>query len=406
MIWHRLRSLMQAMRGGHRIGDAVGIQSDEQCLDERDHSDSSNSVNDGLPWEQLVRYGAGDATPEELAALTSWQEESPANGQLLRRVARLAKLSQAADALRHTDAGWERLQQRLQRVAADTPGTTRVLSVRRRVDAAFSASSGRPVWHRNAAIGVAAMALAAAGVATWYLQPTPAPVMQEIETQRGERMEFGLPDGSHVVLGAESRLRFDSNGFTKARTLFLEGQGYFAVAHDTKHPFIVRARGAAIQAVGTAFGVRAYDEDSTVDVAVASGRVLMRAGLGASDVEEVLDIGDLGQVDSARRLTVLRGANLDVYLGWVRGRLIYDMTPASAVARDLERWYDVSIQINSGASSESLRVSMTLDPTQPAPVSLQRFAEVLNLHLVQTGRDVALLPRTSPAHSDPGARHP
>jgi hypothetical protein len=77
------------------------------------------------------------------------------------------------------------------------------------------------------------------------------------------------------------------------------------------------------------------------------------------------------------------------------------MAPAANVVRDLERWYDVSIQIDSAAQRSDLRVSITIDPTQPAPVSLQRFAEVLRLRVISSGKMVELvrdtLPRRAPA---------
>jgi transmembrane sensor len=362
-------------------------------------------MNEG-PWELLVRYGAGDASPDETAAIASWRDERAENARLLRRIARLATLSRTADALRHTDAGWERLQHRMER-STETDGGARVLAVRRRpFDATLSGARARSSWRSRVLAGVAAAALVALGLAAWHIESIPTPPLQEIATHRGERLEFGLPDGSHVVLGAESRLRYAAIGFAKERTLYLEGQGFFAVSHDPEHPFVVHVRGAAVQAVGTAFGVRAYHDDSTVDVAVANGRVLMRAGSEAPHDDAVLDRGDLGEIDPAGRVHVRRGANLDPYLGWVRGRLIYDMAPASTVVRDLERWYDVSIHMGGDAQSSTPLVSMTVDPTQPAMVSLQRFAEVLRRHVVSSGSDVELVRDTLSSRSEPGAHIP
>ncbi|HEX6536659.1 MAG TPA: FecR domain-containing protein [Gemmatimonadaceae bacterium] len=347
-------------------------------------------MTDGYPWELLVRYGAGDATPDEMARLASWRGDDAERSRVLRRVGRLGELSRVADAARHTDAAWERLHHRMERVAMTAEGGARVLSVRRRRFEATMPTTRTPAWRGRLAAGIAAAALAAISLALWTLRPARPATMREVASRRGERIELGLPDGSHVVLGADSRLRFAATGFARSRTLYLDGQGYFAVAHDTRHPFIVHARGAAVQAVGTAFGVRAYGDDSTVSVAVAHGRVLLRGDAGASGSGTVLDRGDLGQMDLAGRATVRRGANLDPYLGWVHGRLIYDMAPVEDVVRDLERWYDLSIHIDAAAKRADLRVNMTIDPTQPAPVSLQRLAEVLNLRVVQTGETVEL----------------
>jgi transmembrane sensor len=377
----------------------------ERRHDQQDDWDASESMSDEAPWERLVRYGAGDATPDDLAALASWQKERAEHAQLMRRVVRLAALSRTADSLRHADAGWERLQHRLE-LARASEGEARVLPVRRRpFEATAPSARGGVAWRGRAVAGLAAGALIAVGLVAWHLRPVSPLPMREVATHRGERLDLGLPDGSHVVLGAESRLRYSAKDFAAARTLYLEGQGFFAVSHDPKHPFVVHARGATAQAVGTAFGVRAYDDDSTVDVAVAVGRVLMRAKSSAPGADAMLDVGDLGQIDEAGRVTVRRGANLDSYLGWVRGRLIYDMAPAASVVRDLERWYDVSIQIDSAAQRSDLRVSITIDPTQPAPVSLERFAEVLRLHVISSGKMVELVRDTLPRRAS-GAHLP
>jgi transmembrane sensor len=405
MIWHRIRALARSTFGARPSSD-IRVDADEGCLDEHDHQDASDAMRDGMPWEVLVRYGAGEATADELALLARWREERTEHALLLRQVSRLATLSREADALRHTDEGWERLQHRMNVEPVVKDGDARVLPVRRvRFDAALPVRRG---WAMRAAAttGIAAAAIAAIGISAWYLRPSPPPTLAHIATLRGERREFGLPDGSHVVLGAESDLAFDPERFTSNRALYLVGQGYFAVAHDTRHPFIVHSRGAAVQAVGTEFGVRAYPDDSTIDVAVANGRVVMRADSSAKLGEAVLDVGDLGQLDSAGRVTVRHGENLELYLGWVRGRLIYDMAPASTVVRDLERWYDLSILVDSAAESAGLRVSMTLDPAQPAPVSLQRFAEVMNLRVVTFGNTVELVRRASPARTGTRAHVP
>ena len=404
MIWHRIRELLYPRRGKNTPAGVVGDATPESCHDGQDDKHTSESMSDGHPWELLVRYGAGDAIPDELTRIASWRDESAEHARILRRVVRLAALSRAADSARHTEVGWERLQQRLERQDAASSDAVRVLPVRRRrLDASLPATHA-PRRHRLLVAGVAAAALLAAGLAAGLaalaLLPTRAVQMQEIIAHRGQRLEFGLPDGSHVVLGAVSRLRYAAEDFVRDRTLYLDGQGYFAVAHDTRHPFVVHARGAAVQAVGTEFGVRAYDGDSTLNVAVAKGRVLVRTDSSAPGTGTVLDLGDLGQMDSVGRMTVHRGVSLDPYLGWVRGRLIYDMAPPAEVVRDLERWYDVSIHTD-GIERSDLRVSMTIDPTQPAPVSFQRLADVLDLRVVRTGNRVELVPRSAPVRRQP-----
>lgn len=45
------------------------------------------------------------------------------------------------------------------------------------------------------------------------------------------------------------------------------------------------------------------------------------------------------------RITVERPYNAAAYLGWAEDRLFYRRAPLARVAADLERWYDVEIEI-------------------------------------------------------------
>ena len=388
MRWNPMRALARALgrRAEGERDDVVGIDGDDPCHDEHDDRETSDGMSDRYPWELLVRYGAGRVTPGEAERVEAWSAEDPEHARLARRITRLVSVSRAADDARTTDRAWGRLQHRIEEadLAAERP---RVLHVRRRFQATFPASEASGWWTRVAAGAIAAAAVVAVGV--WGWRAAQPPVMREVATRPGERLEIGLPDGSRVVLGAASRIRFTSGRFAHARTIDLDGEAYFTVAHDTKHPFVVRTHGAAVQAVGTAFDVRSYAEDSVVNVAVSEGRVVLRPQSGAIGTGTLLGRGDLGQMDADGRASVQHDANIDRYLAWVRGRLVYDMAPVTMIVHDLERWYDLAITIDDHTRS-TLGVTMTIDPTQPAPRALQRLAEVLNLHVVQQGRHVEL----------------
>ncbi len=85
-----------------------------------------------------------------------------------------------------------------------------------------------------------------------------------------------LADGSIVTLGPLSTLRYSTDG--TGRDLQLTGLGRFRVVHDATRPFVVRAGNATTTDLGTDFVVRAYREDSTVEVAVSTGRVRIAGG--------------------------------------------------------------------------------------------------------------------------------
>jgi transmembrane sensor len=93
---------------------------------------------------------------------------------------------------------------------------------------------------------------------------------QVIQTERGERREVALTDGSVVQVDPESRLRVNY-GPQLRRVLLERGRALFRVAKDSQRPFFVNADGTTVRAVGTAFAVE--EGQDQVVITVAEGRV-------------------------------------------------------------------------------------------------------------------------------------
>jgi transmembrane sensor len=95
---------------------------------------------------------------------------------------------------------------------------------------------------------------------------------QIIDTERGERREVVLSDGSVVQVDPETRLRVKYTA--QARRVFLErGRVLFHVAKNKDRPFLVDADGATVRAVGTTFGVER--QSRRLVITVAEGKVLV-----------------------------------------------------------------------------------------------------------------------------------
>ena len=60
-------------------------------------------------------------------------------------------------------------------------------------------------------------------------------------TAVGQRDSVRLPDGGRVVLGPASQLVVAAGYGERVREVELHGVAYFDVAHDPRHPFVVRA---------------------------------------------------------------------------------------------------------------------------------------------------------------------
>ena len=87
-----------------------------------------------------------------------------------------------------------------------------------------------------------------------------------------------LPDGTRVSLGTRTSFSYDSRYGKSERIVQLEGEAYFEVAKDKEKPFIVKANGINVQALGTSFNIRAHKDDKSVAIILISGKVKVDDG--------------------------------------------------------------------------------------------------------------------------------
>lgn len=94
-----------------------------------------------------------------------------------------------------------------------------------------------------------------------------------ISVQNGSRSRSMLPDGTTVWLNAGSKLFYGGDFKGATREVKLEGEAFFDVVKDAEHPFIVHTSGIDIRVLGTAFNVKAYPEDKSVETTLYRGLV-------------------------------------------------------------------------------------------------------------------------------------
>jgi transmembrane sensor len=319
-----------------------------------------------IDWDLLLRYQGGDCTPAERARFEQWLAADPRHRALL-------------DATRHA-AG---------RVLERAP--VRPMALRRLPDR-------RPTpraWRRWGAMAAAAVLLAAVGARAWRaIVPAHAPApgseaaWRVVTTARGERATLRLRDGSTVVLGAGSTLRYPAGDYP--REVALEGEAFFTIAPDARRPFRVRAGGAVAEQIGTAFGVRAFPGDSAVRVAVKEGKVALGAAAGTAR-GAVLTPGQLGTVRRGDDVTAVAIVNVDVWLAWLDGRLVFDETPLPEALHEIERWHDVEFRLADPALAE--RALTATFAHERLDEVLRVLGAALDARVEREGRVIELRPR-------------
>jgi ferric-dicitrate binding protein FerR (iron transport regulator) len=149
-----------------------------------------------------------------------------------------------------------------------------------------------------------------------------------------------------------------------------------------------------VQAIGTAFSVVRYRQDTSVQVVVSQGKVAVRGE--SSDVAPrgtpaVLAQGDAVEFHSPERVVVRRDVDLNQELSWLTGELSFRRMPLSDVVRVLERWYDVSIVVPDRALAEQ-RVTATFGREGVAEV-ISQLTNALGAQYRNHGRTFVLTSR-------------
>jgi ferric-dicitrate binding protein FerR (iron transport regulator) len=332
----------------------------------------------------LLRLIEGDCSPEEAAAIQAWIVADPKRGELLDRLRAVWRLTG------ETTRDWD-IAESHRRLDRAYPSRSRPARPLRGVGAVPSLElARRPWWKAPWPMQIAAaIAVVLAGSALWLL-PRHAGSSRAFATARGQLSSLGLPDGSRVLLGVDTRLQVPRDYGTRSRTVELEGEAYFVVQHDPTRPFVVRTQHGTTEDLGTEFAVRAYRQEGLMQVVVAEGRVALRGPKGTDSVLVTLRPRERAVLDSGGSATVMRDVPLANDLAWTRGALLFDDAPLAGVIAQLERWYDLEIE-NDHAALADERVTISF-MTKSADEALTALAQVLNVRAIRAGRLVRLVP--------------
>lgn len=162
--------------------------------------------------------------------------------------------------------------------------------------------------------------------------------MMELSTPRGKDCKVTLPDGSQVWLNAESKISFPDKFIGKERKVRIEGEAFFQVVKDTKHPFIVSTDFFSTTVHGTSFNVNAYSA-KTASVTLVTGSVTVRPTNGE---ETMIEPGEMAICDAQGNTQINK---VDTYpvIQWKDGFFYFDNECLIDIMMELGRWYNVSI---------------------------------------------------------------
>ncbi len=214
----------------------------------------------------------------------------------------------------------------------------------------------------------AACALVITSLVAYQLMPRRHTVLPNKENEvitSSSKSKVTLPDGSIVMLNRQSRLVYNKDFGVGKREIHLTGEAYFDIAKNEAIPLTVTAGPVQIRVMGTAFNVRAYNEDSIIETSLIRGSIEVSStdeperSIRMRPNEKIIfskEGSALAPVssDSSRhapkpaqtflQMNRIKPNPTDSTINeivWVQDKLIFSKEPFYSLAQKMERWYQV-----------------------------------------------------------------
>lgn len=171
-------------------------------------------------------------------------------------------------------------------------------------------------------------------------------VYNTIKIPYGKKFHLQLSDGTMVHLNAGTTLKYPVKFIAGGnRQVFLDGEAFFDVAKDKKHPFIVNADELNVRVLGTHFNVSNYPEDAATDVVLVEGSVGMYQSNEEFDAlkNTILKPGFKGSFNKENAKISTKAVITDIYTSWINGGLTFRNMTFKNIITKLERRYNVTI---------------------------------------------------------------
>lgn len=318
--------------------------------------------------ELFAKRLSGEATAEELQELEVYLKDHPDEQYFQEMISNWWSSGRIKEEADNKEDHFRYIMQRSSQQMADDAVQQQapVISI-----------SKRKTWLRIAA---AAVVTGIISFGSWKLFSTnkneslaAKPVHEnEIVSKPGTKSKLILPDGTQVWLNSDSKLVYNSSFNDSLREVTLEGEAYFDVVKNAKKPFIVHTSAINIKVLGTAFNVKSYPQDETIEATLVRGLIEVEKNNEPQSSKillhpneklvfnKVINKVDAGETASNEKLaepvktnlpqrisistlpTTVKDSNR-IETSWVYGRLLFDGDTFKELAAKMERWYNVKI---------------------------------------------------------------
>lgn len=292
-------------------------------------------TNRNIPWDLIVAKLKNTISEEQEQQLAQWLDEEH-NMEVYSELSKLWQTlhSEYSSYTPDLEANWQKLSQRITSGQEEDYNT---LPKRR-----FTLST-------KILLSIASL------IAIMLLS---IPVMRYISGQQSDsfthtysslqgKSRILLPDNTDIWMHNNSSITYDSSFGKKDRTVKLQGEAYFSVAHDNKVPFIVDIDGMYITVHGTQFNVRAADS-SDVYISLFEGSISLKV----ADNNYYILPGQIAKYNKVNNRLTINEGNVELEKCWTQDEIVFRDKDLAHICQFLSRWYGIEIGVDPAIAHE------------------------------------------------------
>jgi len=321
-----------------------------------------NSISERIK-ESIIGYYSGDLNQQQAEELVNWLSDDTENIQLFNEIKEIWQASALISNREfNPDAAFLNLHDKI-RTRNIRPLPPRKISI-------------TLTFLYRVAAGILLVSLLGAGALMVLKKPNSKILSEtyfEAHAPKGSKTLITLSEGTQVWLNAGTTLRYSNTFNSKNRDVYLEGEAFFRVSKNKHLPFKVSTSDICITALGTAFNVKSYSEESLIETTLEEGSLridpLISNGKSkksspiylkqnqkliyqkqdrnlaiTSLKDQVLEEDDI-VVEKHKDLPVRISTVQDIrlYTSWKDSQWVFKNEKLSTLAPKLERRYDINI---------------------------------------------------------------
>ena len=232
---------------------------------------------------------------------------------------------------------------------------------------------------RNSLLAMAAaiaLVLAVTFVIPYFLQDS----MVEHRTAFGQFEQIQLPDGSKVVLNANSILKYEA---ATPRKVWLEGEAFFEVTKKprTQENFQVQTNDLTVKVLGTTFNVNS--RNAQTKVFLEEGKVVLEGMELAQNTLEMIPGELVSYSKKDKKIIEKRKAKALENTSWRKGVIRFTEAPLSTILKEITAIYGIQFD-NKSKNTSNKRFSGGI-PNGDLSIALESLKLPFGVEIEQQG---------------------